>query len=80
MAMGALDGGVRAYALVEKTGHRLAHEEYAPDSTGSTGEHCGRREVRPAAVLKGAILAGVKAAVDRGGATAVRSLTGTWPG
>lgn len=73
MAMGALDGGVRAYAVVEKTGHRLAHEEYAPDSTGSPGspgEHCGRREVRPAAVLKGAILAGVKAAVDRGGATA----------
>ncbi|WP_405540587.1 hypothetical protein [Streptomyces sp. NBC_00075] len=30
--------------------------------------------------MKGAILAGVKAAVDRGGATAVRSLTGTWPG
>ncbi|MEV1082840.1 hypothetical protein AB0I98_32245 [Streptomyces sp. NPDC050211] len=27
-----------------------------------------------------AIFAGVKAVVDRGGATATRRLTGTWPG
>jgi hypothetical protein len=29
---------------------------------------------------QGAIFAGVKASVDRGGATATRRLTGTWPG
>jgi hypothetical protein len=33
-----------------------------------------------AAVLQGAIFAGVKAVVDRGGAVATRRLTGTWPG
>ncbi|WP_405540826.1 hypothetical protein [Streptomyces sp. NBC_00075] len=51
MAMGALDGGVRAYAVVEKTGHRLAHEEYAPDSptppapraSTAAGARSGRR-------------------------------------
>ncbi|WP_414719565.1 DUF4235 domain-containing protein [Streptomyces sp.] len=29
---------------------------------------------------QGAVFAVVKTVVDRGGATAVRSLTGTWPG
>ncbi|MGW1719933.1 DUF4235 domain-containing protein [Streptomyces sp. NPDC002156] len=84
MAMGTLDGGVLAYAVFKKTGHRLAHDSRTrsmpPTPPDSTGEHCCRREVLPAAVLQGAIFAGVKAAVDRGGATAVRSLTGTWPG
>lgn len=37
-------------------------------------------EVLPAAALQGAVFALVRAAVNRGGATAVRRVTGTWPG
>ncbi|WP_037606211.1 DUF4235 domain-containing protein [Streptacidiphilus rugosus] len=36
-------------------------------------------EVLAAAALQGAVLACTKAVVDRGGATAVRRLTGVWP-
>ncbi|MFE2426513.1 hypothetical protein ACFXJ5_07135 [Streptomyces sp. NPDC059373] len=35
---------------------------------------------RPLGLLFGAVFATVKATVDRGGAAATRSLTGTWPG
>jgi hypothetical protein len=50
------------------------------DAPDATDEERGWREVLPAAALQGAIFAVVKAAVDRGGATGVRRLTGTWPG
>ncbi|MFC8095734.1 DUF4235 domain-containing protein [Streptomyces sp. NPDC057301] len=76
MAMGAVSG-VLAGAMFKQVWKRLGHEEDAPDATD---EHRTWREVVPAAVLQGAIFAGVKAAVDRGGAKATRRLTGTWPG
>ena len=76
MAMGALSG-VLAGAMFKQVWKRLGHEEDAPDATD---EHRTWREVVSAAVLQGAIFAGVKAAVDRGGATATSRLTGTWPG
>ncbi|MEJ8667543.1 DUF4235 domain-containing protein [Streptomyces sp. NPDC048384] len=76
MAMGAVSG-VLAGAVFKQVWKRLGHEEDAPDATD---EHRTWREVVSAAVLQGAIFAGVKAAVDRGGATATRRLTGTWPG
>ncbi|MET9462044.1 DUF4235 domain-containing protein [Streptomyces canus] len=76
MAMGALSG-VLAGAMFKQVWTRLGHEEDAPDATD---EHRTWREVVSAAVLQGAIFAGVKAAVDRSGATATRRLTGTWPG
>jgi hypothetical protein len=76
MAMGALSG-VLAGAMFKQVWKKLGHEEDAPDATD---EHRNWREVVSAAVLQGAIFAGVKAAVDRGGATATRRLTGTWPG
>ncbi|MFF7550460.1 DUF4235 domain-containing protein [Streptomyces canus] len=76
MAMGALSG-VLAGAMFKQVWKRLGHEEDAPDATD---EHRTWREVVSAAVLQGAIFAGVKAAVDRGGATATHRLTGTWPG
>ncbi|MFE7838748.1 DUF4235 domain-containing protein [Streptomyces sp. NPDC057474] len=53
------------------------HDEDAPDATD---EDRTWRETMLAAVLQGAIFAGVKVAVDRGGAAATRRLTGTWPG
>lgn len=76
LAMGALSG-VLSGAVFKQIWKRLGHEEDAPDATD---EHRTWREVLSAAVLQGAIFAGVKAAVDRGGATATRRLTGTWPG
>ncbi|WP_406258155.1 DUF4235 domain-containing protein [Streptomyces chartreusis] len=76
MAAGALSG-VLAGAVFKQLWKQLGHEEDAPDATD---EHRTWREILSAAVLQGAIFAGVKAAVDRGGATATRRLTGTWPG
>jgi hypothetical protein len=76
MAMGIL-GGLLAGAVFKQAWKRLAHEDEAPDATD---ESRSWREVLGAAVVQGAIFAGVKAAVDRGGATAIRRVTGTWPG
>ncbi|MFE3036462.1 DUF4235 domain-containing protein [Streptomyces canus] len=76
MAMGAVSGVV-AGSVFKQVWKRLGHDEDAPDATD---EQRTWREVLTAAVLQGAIFAGVKAAVDRGGATATRRLTGTWPG
>ena len=49
------------------------------DAPNATDEDRGWGEILAAAALQGAIFAIVKAAVDRGGATSVRKLTGTWP-
>lgn len=76
MAMGAISG-VLAGAVFKQVWKKLGHEEDAPDATD---EQRTWREVLTAAVVQGAIFAGVKAAVDRGGATATRRLTGAWPG
>ncbi|GAB2864318.1 DUF4235 domain-containing protein [Streptomyces deserti] len=76
MAMGAVSGVV-AGAVFKQVWKKLGRDEDAPDATD---EQRTWREVLPAAVLQGAIFAGVKAAVDRGGAVAARRLTGTWPG
>ncbi|WKX16356.1 DUF4235 domain-containing protein [Streptomyces sp. NL15-2K] len=76
MAMGAVSG-VLAGAMFKQVWKKLGHEEDAPDATD---EDRTWREVVSAAVLQGAIFAGVKAAVDRGGAVAARRVTGTWPG
>ena len=76
MVMGAVSGVV-AGSVFKQVWKKLGHEEDAPDATD---EQRTWLEVLTAAVLQGAIFAGVKAAVDRGGATAARRLTGTWPG
>lgn len=55
----------------------IGHEDDAPDATDQDRSW---REVLIAATLQGAIFAAVKAAVDRGGASTVHRLTGTWPG
>jgi hypothetical protein len=49
------------------------------DAPNATDEDRGWGEVLAAAALQGAIFAVVKAAVDRGGATGVRKVTGSWP-
>lgn len=76
LALGALSGAL-AGGVFKQVWKKLGHEEDAPDATD---EHRDWREVLSAAVLQGAVFAGVKAAVDRGGAVAARRLTGTWPG
>ncbi|WP_411070070.1 DUF4235 domain-containing protein [Streptomyces sp. cmx-4-25] len=68
--------GLLAGAAFKKTWQLLGHEDDTPDATD---EHRGWGEVLVAAALHGAVFALVKAAVDRGGATAVRRVTGTWP-
>jgi hypothetical protein len=79
MAMGPVSGVV-AGSVFKQVWKKLGHDEDATDATDATDEQRTWREVLTAAVLQGAIFAGVKAAVDRGGATATRRLTGTWPG
>jgi hypothetical protein len=49
------------------------------DAPNATDEERGWGEILAAAALQGAIFALVKAAVDRGGASGVRKLTGQWP-
>jgi hypothetical protein len=49
------------------------------DAPNATDEDRGWGEILAAAALQGAIFALVKAAVDRGGASGMRKLTGQWP-
>jgi Protein of unknown function (DUF4235) len=71
IAAGALAG------VVFKQVWKLASgDDEAPNATD---EDRGWAEIIAAAALQGAIFAVVKALVDRGGATGVRKVTGTWP-
>ncbi|OEJ24534.1 hypothetical protein AR457_08330 [Streptomyces agglomeratus] len=76
LALGAVSGAV-AGGVFKQVWKVVGHDEDAPDATDADR---GWREILLAATLQGAIFAAVKAAVDRGGATAVHRLTGTWPG
>ena len=69
-------GGVAASIVFKQVWKRLSGEEQAPEATS---REYGWGEVLAAAALQGAIFAVVKAAVDRGGATGVRKVTGSWP-
>lgn len=69
-------GGLLATLIVKRVWRLVAGEEDPPDATD---EHRGWGEVLAAAALEGAIFAVVRAAVDRGGATGIRHLTGEWP-
>jgi hypothetical protein len=55
----------------------VAREDEAPEATD---ERRGWSEVIAAATVEGAVFGGVKAAVDRAGATGFARLTGAWPG
>ncbi|MER5863337.1 DUF4235 domain-containing protein [Kitasatospora sp. NPDC002040] len=68
--------GMLAGAAFKQLWKVAGHDDDAPDATD---EDRTWREVLLAAALQGAIFGLVKAAVDRGGATGVRRLTGTWP-
>ena len=70
-------GGIVAGAIFKRIWRVAAHEDEAPSATDARR---GWPEVLIAAALQGAVYAVVKAALDRGTATAARELTGTWPG
>ncbi|MET9292519.1 DUF4235 domain-containing protein [Streptomyces sp. NPDC003077] len=75
IALGALSG-VLAGTVFKQVWKLVGTNQEAPSATD---EERGWREILLAAMLQGAIFAAVKAAVDRGGATATRRVTGTWP-
>lgn len=70
-------GGLLASKLFQKAWATVAHEDTAPKPKDRDR---GWGEVLAAAVLQGAVVGGVKAIVDRGGATGFEKATGTWPG
>ncbi|WP_042394550.1 DUF4235 domain-containing protein [Streptacidiphilus carbonis] len=76
LVLGAV-GGVIAGAAFKQLWKAIGHDDDAPDATDRDR---GWQEILLAAALQGAVFAVVKAAVDRGGATAVQRLTGVWPG
>ncbi|MFJ6723156.1 MULTISPECIES: DUF4235 domain-containing protein [unclassified Streptomyces] len=75
LALGAA-AGMLAGVTFKQVWKLAGHEDDAPDATD---EGRAWREILLAAALQGAIFAVVKAAVERGGATAVRRVSGTWP-
>ncbi|MEU6440788.1 DUF4235 domain-containing protein [Streptomyces sp. NPDC047046] len=74
LGMGA---GMVAGALFRQVWKRLGHEDEAP-AAGDENRRWG--EILVAAALQGAVFSTVRAAVERGGATAAKRLTGKWPG
>ncbi len=69
-------GGVAAGALFKRIWRAVTGENEAP---AATDKDFGWPEVLVAATVQGAIFGLVKAAIDRGGATGYRKLTGRWP-
>jgi hypothetical protein len=70
-------GGLVAGAVFKRVWRAVAREEDAPNATD---EDKGWGEVVTAAAVQGAVFGGVKAAIDRAGATGFAHLTGAWPG
>jgi Protein of unknown function (DUF4235) len=70
-------GGIVAGALFKRLWRALAHENDAPKATD---KNRGWREVVTAAAAQGAVFGGVKAVIDRAGATGFARVTGVWPG
>lgn len=75
MVIGAA-GGVLAGAVFKRVWRLIDDKQDAPSPTD---EERGWPEVLVASALQGMIFALVRAAADRGGATGVRRITGTWP-
>ena len=70
-------GGILAGALFKRVWRRVGRESQPPHATDRDRR---LREVVAAAALEGAVFGGVKALIDRGGATAFERATGLWPG
>jgi len=70
-------GGIVAGAIFKRVWQAVAHESEAPKATD---RNKGWGEVISAAAAQGAVFAGVKAVIDRAGATGFARVTGVWPG
>lgn len=70
-------GGLIAGALFKRVWRLFAHEHEAPKAKDRDRTW---REVLAAAAIQGAVFGGVKALIDRAGATGFARLTGVWPG
>jgi hypothetical protein len=70
-------GGIVAGMIFKRIWGTVGHEDEAPEATDATK---GWSEVLIAAAAEGAVFGGVKALVDRAGATGFAHLTGSWPG
>jgi len=70
-------GGLAARALFKRVWSAAGHEKEAPKPTD---ESRSWGEVVLAAAAEGAVFGGVKALIDRAGATGFAWLTGAWPG
>lgn len=69
-------GGLVAGQLFKQVWKLASGEDDAPDATDPD---IGWTEAILAATVQGAVFGGVKAAVDRGGASWFAKATGTWP-
>jgi hypothetical protein len=70
-------GGMLARAGFRRVWRAVADEESAPSPKERDRAW---REVVAGAAVQGAVFGGVKALVDRAGATGYEHLTGVWPG
>lgn len=70
-------GGLLAGALFKRGWRAIRGEDDSPDAKDRDR---GWAEIVSAAVVEGAVFGGVKALVDRAGATGFARATGTWPG
>lgn len=70
-------GGIVARSIFKRVWSAVGHEEEAPKATD---ERKSWGEVVAAAAAEGAVFGGVKALIDRAGATGFARLTGAWPG
>ena len=69
-------GGLAASAAFKKVWQLATGADEPPSATS---RDYGWRQVLIAATVQGAIYGLVKAAIDRGGATGYRKMTGKWP-
>jgi hypothetical protein len=69
--------GIAAGAIFKRIWNLLANDDETPDAKDKFRSW---PEVIAAAAVQGAVFGGVKAAVDRLGATGFEQLTGVWPG
>jgi uncharacterized protein DUF4235 len=70
-------GGLLAGAVFKRLWRAVADQSDAPNAKDRDR---GWREVVTAAAMQGAVFGGVKALIDRAGATGFAQLTGVWPG
>ncbi len=74
--VGGVAAGAVAAVVFKRVWRLIDDRDEAPRATD---KDFGWPEILIAAALQGAIFGVVKAAIDRGGATAVQQVTGRWP-